>query len=302
MGQQLPGACCAKDQAKDSEYQLGEDGLPRLVRVLEVGQSSLDHNGAGTTDARGDGMARTTVTTEACLGHSDAWRPTSPLSSPEKRCAPCCRDNDVATESIQTGASMLETLSYSPVRFDAAATLDVERSQQRYSRIVVHSTRARTRKRSKVWEDWLRTATSSGRQVTLVGTLEVTREVTGEDSVPACRRIAAMCHLDQAHTRLSVRPLETGDCAEMAATVRINDILVICSASDRAELLDWLVEDLDPSEKACVIFLEYASNPENLNERKRLCFLEESEAARDGFLQAFTALWLEKRTNHSVWF
>ena len=63
------------------------------------------------------------------------------------------------------GSSLLKSLSYVPARFDEGTTIDVERSQPRYSKIVVH-TRARTQ-RSKAWEQWLQGATL-GREVTLL--------------------------------------------------------------------------------------------------------------------------------------
>merc|ERR1719198_397384 len=80
----------------------------------------------------------------------------------------CCRAQDDHDESMM-GLSSMETLSYVPVRFDVSSTIDNDRSQARYSTIVVHSSRARTQRRSKAWAEWLRVAIGGRKCTVLVG-------------------------------------------------------------------------------------------------------------------------------------
>jgi len=56
---------------------------------------------------------------------------------------------------------------------------------------------------------------------------------------------------------------------------------------------------LDESELRRAVLIQYLSDA---SERRRVCFLEQSDAAKDEFVQALTALWLEKRNDHSMWF
>jgi len=215
----------------------------------------------------------------------------------------CCKANDNTTVHFETPDvdpnSMIESLSYLPVRFDEGNTFDVERSHTRYSKIIVHSTRARTQRRSKAWEDWLRGATA-GRAVTLLSGFGSTPRNNGEaegvDVVP-CSKVPATYFLDRGLTKLSVLPTDAH--ASEAIMLLVDNIQVICPASDFMLFFDQIQARLDESEKARAVLLQYVTED---TERKRLCFLEESEAAKDRFVQALTALWLEKRNDHSMWF
>mmetsp|Transcript_244 Transcript_244/g.547 ORF Transcript_244/g.547 Transcript_244/m.547 type:complete len:289 (-) Transcript_244:119-985(-) len=187
----------------------------------------------------------------------------------------------------------LESLSYTPVRFDESSTIDIERSQQRYSKIVVHCTRARTQRRSKSWEDWLRAATH-GRDITL---LQLPSEGTADDNAAAVapiEKIAARYSLDRSLSNLSVKTERLP-----AITIPLDAIQVICAASDFVLFFDQVKGSLDESERKRAVLLQYATEA---SERKRACFLEESEAEKERFVHAFTALWLEKRDDHSMWF
>merc|ERR1719375_1356112 len=115
----------------------------------------------------------------------------------------CLRAEDGPNlEVVGPGSDLMESLSYSPVRFDATSTIDVERSQARYSNLVVHSSRSRLQKRSKVWEDWLRAATA-GRNVTLLSGFseETPRARADGSSAASVRRCPARYFLDRALTR-----------------------------------------------------------------------------------------------------
>eukprot|EP00929_Paragymnodinium_shiwhaense_P014426 TRINITY_DN122331_c0_g1_i1.p1 TRINITY_DN122331_c0_g1~~TRINITY_DN122331_c0_g1_i1.p1 ORF type:complete len:288 (+),score=55.40 TRINITY_DN122331_c0_g1_i1:184-1047(+) len=187
----------------------------------------------------------------------------------------------------------LESLSYEPVRYDADPTLDTERSQARYSNTVAHSTKARTQRRSEVWQEWLRGA-SEGRTVILIE--ELPRIAAGEEQ--AFIKTQALYQLDHDVTTLTIR----GQACSLA--VPLGDIQTICPAIDSMMILGKVEEMLDSSEKHRAIMLQYLQEDDRdgVPSRKRVCFVEESEDAKEQFVQALTALWLEKRNDHSMWF
>lgn len=220
---------------------------------------------------------------------SDACKHGGPFGEPGQRCGCFNPHAELAADSPM---KPLETLSYMPVRFDESSTVDAERSHSRYSKIMVHSSRARTQRRSKAWEDWLRAATA-GRAITLLNGLAE----DSEQQASSLDRIPAMYHLDRPLTKLSVLPSNAAESA--AITIMIDSIQVICPAADFMLFFDQVDAKLDESEKSRAVLLQYTTDE---TERKRVCFLEESEAARERFVQALTALWLEKRNDHSMWF
>lgn len=214
----------------------------------------------------------------------------------------CCSSSSTAHQEVAGSSGLadasplqrLESLSYTPVRFDEGSTIDIERSQQRYSKIIVHCTRARTQRRSKSWEDWLRAATA-GRAITLLNLhSEGADDEAGTASV---EKIAAMYHLDRTLNKLSILPAKGEQLP--AITIPLDFIQVICAASEFVLFFDQVKESLDESERSRAVLLQYTSEG---SERKRACFLEESVAAKERFVHAFTALWLEKRDDHSMWF
>jgi len=212
----------------------------------------------------------------------------------------CKANNEDEDPQVVVHGAMLESLSYTPDRFDESTTIDVERSHARYSKIVVHSTHARTQRRSKAWEDWLRGATS-GRPVTLLegfegGHAELPREGAREPQ-PSWNKLPAMYYLDRALSTLSIQPNDSSKSS--AITLLIDNIQVICPVSDFMLFFEQIETNLDESEKARAVLLQYTTED---TERKRVCFLEESEHSKERFVQALTALWLEKRNDHSMWF
>ena len=78
---------------------------------------------------------------------------------PDARGFACCQEQTLAA-SGPVPLQPLESLSYTPFRFDEGHTVDVERSHQRYSKILLHSNRAKTQKRSKAWGDWVSSVTA----------------------------------------------------------------------------------------------------------------------------------------------
>lgn len=220
----------------------------------------------------------------------------------------CCRTHEEPSDVVSTMATSLESLTYSPVRFDTSSTVDAERSHSRYSKIVVHSTRARTQRRSKTWEEWLRAA-ASGRTVTLLMGFQDPLDKGTDDtaSLDPPRKITAMYHLDRALSKITIVPADpdSGESAIPPITILVNEIQVICPITDFMLLTDTaeaqlvLTRLLDEGEKARAALLQFKAEGD---EQKRVCFLEESESAKDRFVQALTALWLEKRNDHSMWF
>lgn len=187
----------------------------------------------------------------------------------------------------------LEALSYQPTRFEETNTIDTGRSQARYSKVVVLSTKARTQRRPRAWEEWIRAA-AAGRAVTLV-------EGVGDlDQSAVFAKLPAMYYVDRALTKLSVLPAAVaGETQAPAITVVLERIQVICPASDLILLVDQVDDKLDASEKVRAVFVQYGTDDDT---RRRVCFLEESQSAQERCIQALTALWLERRNDHSMWF
>mmetsp|Transcript_31921 Transcript_31921/g.74718 ORF Transcript_31921/g.74718 Transcript_31921/m.74718 type:complete len:318 (-) Transcript_31921:55-1008(-) len=226
----------------------------------------------------------------------------------------CCKadqaENDQASYPV-------EALSYTPVRFDQVSSMDAERSHARYSKIAVHSTHTRTQRRTKAWEEWLKEAIV-GRSVTLLAATKETQNEEGDGQPGAtqaegetqkqvisaelakgakCEKVPVVYSLDRSLTTLSFVPHES--CKSLHTVVHIANIQVICPVSDFMVFFDQVDACLDEGDKARAVLLQYVADD---TERKRVCFLEESEKAKDCFVQALTTLWLEKRNNHSMWF
>lgn len=281
MGQQTAPqvTCCQPDnieKGRRAEMTFWEDannpdGLPHM------------------RDCRPDGCRP--VENEAVFVDSEEW---------------CCRNQDgPPRDSIPTSPSNLETLSYMPVRYDVNSTIDAERSHSRYSKIVVHSTRARTQKRSKAWEEWLRAATT-GRSVTLLMGAGFESDSSegpkgAKVSLGSPSKVQAMFYIDRALSKLSILPAasQSDGSAVQPITILVDNIQVICPLMDFMLLADVVENQLDEGERARAALLQFKTDG---TEQKRVCFLEESESAKDRFVQALTALWLEKRNDHSMWF
>lgn len=208
----------------------------------------------------------------------------------------CCHVREVPTSHFPDGEFMLESLSHVPTRFDEGTTTDNDRSHARYAKLVLHSTRARTQRRSKAWEEWLRAATV-GRPITLLTGFRSPR-AAGEETEPTCTKVAATYFLDRGLTKVSIYPAGSSNQADAIAFM-VDNIQVICPASDFMLFFDQVDTKLEESEKARAVLLQYVTED---TERRRICFLEESEEAKERFVQALTALWLEKRNEYSMWF
>jgi len=203
---------------------------------------------------------------------------------------------------------LMESLAYSPVRFDASTTIDIERSQARYSNLVVHSSRTRLQRKSKVWEEWLRVATA-GRSITVLSDFpeETPRAKEGEQPAIVCQRSTAKYFLDRALTRISILPMELAGDANSAVTqgsvhnILVENIQVICTATDFTLFADRLESQLDEAERRRAVLLQYLKE-EPKGQRRRVCFLEASAQDKERFVQALTALWLEKRNHNSICF
>jgi len=215
----------------------------------------------------------------------------------------CCRAFGEPSETEGGLPQALESLSYMPMRFDEGPTVDPERSDARYSKIVVHSTRARTQKRSKAWEDWVRAAIA-GRAVTLLRETKQGGDLKGDGghaqgAGPTFERVPAMYHLDRTLCRFLLLPVRGVEMSPIAIT--IETIQVICPASDFLLFFDQVDSVLDEAEKRRAVMIQYVTD-DSAGERRRICFLEESDTSKDTFVQSLTALWLEKRNDHSMWF
>jgi len=190
------------------------------------------------------------------------------------------------------GVDALEALSYMPVRYDVDPAIDVERSHARYSQMVVHSSRARTQKCSKAWEEWLRAAVT-GRSITLL-----TMVPQGfQNASVTLARVSATYYLDHNLTKFSIVP--ASEASLSCIPILVDSIQVVCPATDFTLFFDQMDGALNESEKNRAVLVKYGTGEWD---RKRVCFLEESDLAKEQFVQALTALWLEKRNGHSMWF
>lgn len=226
----------------------------------------------------------------------------------------CMRAEDgPLTEVVRPSSDPIESLSYSPIRFEVSPTIDVERSQARYSNLVVQSSRARLQRRSKVWEEWLRVATA-GRAIELLrgcpddAAVPCTpKEGAPQPSATAIKKIPATYFLDRALTTITMLPVEASarhDASSPSSprmdveTVSVEKIQVICTATDFPLFADHIVSCLDDDEKKRAVLLQYIKD-EPKGHKGRVCFLEDSPQDKDRFVQALTALWLEKRTEQA---
>eukprot|EP00434_Breviolum_minutum_P020545 symbB.v1.2.018117.t1/scaffold1432.1/size120878/21 len=157
----------------------------------------------------------------------------------------------------------IQTLSYSPVSYDMCDTVDTSRSQERYSNALVHTARMNTRRHAMLLN-------SSNQAVSL-------------------SRIPAKYFLDSNHSALSFLPSGS----EIPPAV--------CSLTDSMmRIAQWELH-LTELEQKCGVLLKYRDD-DAAQTSKEICFLEESETAKDVFVNVLTVLWLEKPQSHSVWF
>lgn len=276
MGQQLTPQCCRQEDL---------DGKRTEVRLWETGDDP-------------EGLPRL----RGCSSETPA-----PILCADPDEWVCCRpEHDTSgLADMAVGSPMMEALTYVPVRFDEFSTVDAERSHTRYSKIVVHSTRARTQRRSKVWEEWLRAATAGLRVTLLTGTgfRSPRADALGLDATDFvdCKKVPATYYMDRALTKMSIlfSDLGSGEPDMPPITILLENIQVICPLTDFMLLSDVIEAQLDEGDRARAALIQYVN--EN-KEPKRVCFLEQSEAGKDKFVQAVTALWLEKRNDHSMWF
>jgi hypothetical protein len=208
----------------------------------------------------------------------------------------CCRElpfEDTGTVPLQP----LESLSYTPFRFDVGHTVDVERSHQRYSDILLHSNRAMTQKRSKAWGNWINAATA-GRTATLLTGIADGDQQSTRPLIP----VPAKYYLDRSGTRLCIRPDGPDAVMTEALSITLDNIHLICPVTDAASCSSHLdVSKLSAAQQRCAVLLQY-SEEDGKVDRRRACLIVDSEAARDDFVQALMALWLERRNDHSMWF
>lgn len=231
---------------------------------------------------------------------------------PQPQWVQCCEANADGTAVVVE--TTLESSGYVPVHFDNGTTIDLDRSYKRYPPSVVHSHRARTQRRAEVWSDWLRNAIK-GRPITLLQGFQSTRAEGScrHDEVQdfSCRKVPAVYYIDSNYTKLSILPQATGrtetavgllqdlPADQLVLTLVVKKIQVIRPASDCAVFFEEIDSELDDSERARAVLLQYVAED---SQRRRICFLEESKAAMDRFVESLTAVWLEKGNEHSMWF
>lgn len=198
----------------------------------------------------------------------------------------------------------MQSLSYNPTQFEECSTEDTDRSQGRYSNTSVLSCRIKTRKQMQHQEAWIQSAVE-GRPVTLVlhNSSEVRAGMSGMsmkgDSVPHLRKVHARYVLDRSHAALSILPQGRTDID--AVVVFMEAIKVICSVPDSVLFMAQWGLSLSKMEQNCGVLMQYCCEDEASGVRE-ICFLEESEAAKDTFIEGLTSLWLQKPEKHSLWY
>ncbi|CAK9001123.1 unnamed protein product [Durusdinium trenchii] len=182
----------------------------------------------------------------------------------------------------------IQTLNYSPVSYDFCETTDASRSQERYSNALVHTARITTRRQLLDRRAWLASAVQ-GRHAMLLNSTE--------EAIPLVRH-PAKYFLDDNHSALSFLP---GGTELEPVVIMMDAIQAICSLTDSMlRITQWDLH-LTELEKNCGILLKYRDDDAEQTS-KEICFLEESEAAKELFVTVLTVLWLEKPHSHSVWF
>lgn len=209
-------------------------------------------------------------------------------------CSPCACTSHPSSSSKRPVP--LESLSYSPVKFEQDSTIDEGRSQDRYTQISVFSMRVQTARQSRVWEDWIRSALK-GRSVTRLEVRTAEDELTASGKIH--QRVPATYQLDQTVSSLSLVPKSKSD--TVAITIDMDDVQVICAAVDHPLFQEQFGAMLNDVEKSCAVIMQYRCGVKG-EMVKRICILEESEDAKERFVKALTAIWLGGRNTHSLWF
>jgi len=206
----------------------------------------------------------------------------------------CCCKTHTIEPIVETTSDRsflnLESLSYMPFRFDEAPASEAEKSLARYTPIVVRNTRIRS---SQGGRDWVMSA-KAGRSITLLST---TGSRPQESPFSSFARVGARYSLDRGLSTFCITPSSASGLPPTQITM--DKLRVICPARGFALISTQVERCLDEAEKNRAVMLEYLTEELRL---ERLCFLEESETARDRLVQSLTALWLEKRNSHSMWF
>merc|ERR1712137_49528 len=186
--------------------------------------------------------------------------------------------------------------------FDETSTVDLQRSQWRYSKIVTHSLRGEFRPRERGWENWL-FCSAAGRAITLL----LPQDKNGKgNSVSSYDKIRAMSYFDRHLNTLTFVPTEADKL--LAIQLPVACVETFCPA---AQMRGTIGMELSKSDKLRALLIQYMS-PDTMTgvvnnskepgvgrrKRKRICFLVETEQAMQRFLHAFMPLWLEKRDGH----
>lgn len=201
----------------------------------------------------------------------------------------CCESRYDPTD-ISTISPIVESLHYSPSRFEVSSTFDIERSQARYAK--VSKVRYGCHRRGRLWEDWQHDATA-GLPIILLSPFP------GVTGCPASSvdKIPAKYFLDRGLTELTLLSTKLGE--SMMITILIDSIQLICPAIAFSPLADEVNRLLSAAEKKQAVLVQYVTEA---TEWHHLCFIEGSVHKKDRCIQALTALLLEKRLNHGTAF
>mmetsp|Transcript_16802 Transcript_16802/g.29501 ORF Transcript_16802/g.29501 Transcript_16802/m.29501 type:complete len:283 (+) Transcript_16802:49-897(+) len=190
----------------------------------------------------------------------------------------------------------IESLNYLPVRFDDSSTIDTERSEDRYENLTVHTSRLHTRRQMQNREAWLRAAVS-GKSAMLLQAWSIQ---DSSDSMPSVQKVPATYILDQNHAALSILPQGRTDIDKIV--ILMDAITAICPIRESVLFMAQWESHLSELEQSCAVLMKYSNDDDISGGLRQVCVLEESEAAKDSFIQVLTSLWLNKPRRHSMWY
>eukprot|EP00811_Abedinium_folium_P002600 NODE_12388_length_1227_cov_11.265455.p1 GENE.NODE_12388_length_1227_cov_11.265455~~NODE_12388_length_1227_cov_11.265455.p1 ORF type:complete len:257 (+),score=53.00 NODE_12388_length_1227_cov_11.265455:2-772(+) len=176
----------------------------------------------------------------------------------------CCPPRDMNSEMVLAVAP--EPLIYAPV---------VDEGQLSGLR----TPRAR-RKDLTIWEDWMREL-GDGRAVTII---THATSLTGENT-GSCYKLSAVVYLNLALTKLTFYPDMESDF--FVISVLVDHVQVVCAALAFKQFHDRFGCVLSEKDMGRAVLLQYTTED---FERKVICFLEVTGRARDTFVDALTAI------------
>eukprot|EP00811_Abedinium_folium_P009611 NODE_18882_length_870_cov_4.815612.p2 GENE.NODE_18882_length_870_cov_4.815612~~NODE_18882_length_870_cov_4.815612.p2 ORF type:complete len:230 (+),score=22.35 NODE_18882_length_870_cov_4.815612:107-796(+) len=193
----------------------------------------------------------------------------------------CVPQLTYSTEENPDSESMsMESLRYSPGRFDVAPTSDEERARERYHEIVLGYRGEHIQRHTKLLESCLR-AEPSSRSVLLL--------LAPAGEAGAVEKIPAMYYVGKDLEYLAFFPTDARADAPVL-TLPISCIEAICPARKFGQLADWSNMALSEHEVTRAVLICYRLDASG---DMRIHFLMKSQHTMECFVLAMMSLWME---------